>query len=65
MDMIDGSDNNRLVSSGPCVDVRECVGAVVSNGRIFYTSQGSGLQVSQVFGAEAKSFAAPWEATSR
>jgi outer membrane protein assembly factor BamB len=64
MDMIDTSDGNKLVSSGPCVDVRECVGAVVSNGRIFYTSQGSGLQVSQVFGSEANSFTAPWEATS-
>jgi len=42
-----------VVSSGPCVDVRECVGAVVSNGRIFYTSQGSGLQVCQVYGDEA------------
>jgi hypothetical protein len=56
MDLIDASDSNKLVSSGPCVDVRECVGAVVSNGRIFYTSQGSGLQVSQLFGAEAGSF---------
>jgi outer membrane protein assembly factor BamB len=62
MDMIDASDNNKLVSSGPCVDARECVGSVVSNGRIFYTSQANGLQVSQVFGAEANSFAAPWEA---
>jgi outer membrane protein assembly factor BamB len=59
MDMIDASNNNELVSSGPCVDVRECVGAAVSNGRIFYTSQGSGLQVSQVYGAEADSFTAP------
>jgi len=43
-----------VVSSGPCVDVRECVGAIVSNGRIFYTSQGSGLQVCQVYGADAQ-----------
>jgi len=50
MDMIDTADGNKVVSSGPCVDVRECVGAVVSNGRIFYTSQGSGLQVCQVYG---------------
>ena len=54
MDMIDTSDGNKLVSSGPCVDVRECVGAVVSNGRIFYTSQGSGLQVCQVCGGETQ-----------
>jgi len=50
MDMIDTTSGNRFVSSGPCVDVRECVGAVVSNGRIFYTSQGSGLQLCQVCG---------------
>jgi len=60
MDLIDTSDGNRMVSSGPCVDVRECVGGIVSNGRLFYTSQASGLQVSQVFGTEAGSFTAPW-----
>jgi len=46
MDMIDTSEGNKLVSSGPPVDVRECVGTVVSNGRVFYTTQASGLQVS-------------------
>jgi outer membrane protein assembly factor BamB len=54
MDMIDTSKDNKLVSSGPCVDARECVGAVVSNGRIFYTSQANGLQVSMVYGSEAQ-----------
>jgi len=54
MDMIDVSSGNKLVSSGPCVDARECVGAVVSNGRIFYTSQANGLQVSQFYGQEAR-----------
>jgi hypothetical protein len=61
MDLIDTTDNNKIVSSGPCVDVRECVGAVVSNGRLFYTSQASGLQVSQAYGAEARSWDLPWE----
>jgi outer membrane protein assembly factor BamB len=61
MDLIDTTDGNKVVSSGPCVDVRECVGAVVSNGRLFYTSQASGLQVSQVYGAEASSWTVPWE----
>ena len=61
MDMIDTSDGNKLVSTGPPVDLRDCVGGVVSNGRIFYTSQANGLQVSQVCGAEAASFTAPWE----
>ena len=60
LDMIDLSDGNRLVSSGPCVDVRECVGGIVSNGRLFYTSQASGLQVCKVCGDEAAASAAPW-----
>jgi outer membrane protein assembly factor BamB len=55
MDLIDTSDSDKVVSSGPCVDARECVGAVVSNGRLFYTSQANGLQVSMVYGAEAGS----------
>ena len=62
MDMIDLAQGNRLVTSGPAIDSRECVGGVVSNGRIFYTSQASGLQVSQVYGEEAKAAAAPWGA---
>ncbi|HUT11343.1 MAG TPA: PQQ-binding-like beta-propeller repeat protein [Thermoguttaceae bacterium] len=60
MDLIDLSDGNKLVTTGPAVDSRECVGAVVSNGRIFYTSQASGLQVSQTYGAEAAGSASPW-----
>ncbi len=45
MDMIDLSNGNRLVSTGPCIDSRECVGPAISNGRIYYTSQASGLQI--------------------
>jgi outer membrane protein assembly factor BamB len=61
MDVIDISDLDdiRLVSTGPRVDPSECVGAVVSGGRLFYTGHGGGLQVSQVYGAEAKSPANP------
>ena len=61
MDMIDLSDSNRLASTGPCVDSRECVGSAVSNGRVFYTSQASGLQVCQVAGDEAAETVPPWE----
>jgi outer membrane protein assembly factor BamB len=61
MDLIDLADGNKLVTSGPAIDSRECVGAVVSNGRIFYTSQASGLQVSQIYGEEAASAGLPWE----
>lgn len=61
MDMIDLSDNGKLVSTGPAIDSRECLGAVVSNGRIFYTSQASGFIVSQTFGENSKSLPAVWE----
>ncbi|GAI75357.1 unnamed protein product, partial [marine sediment metagenome] len=54
MDIIDTSNNgNNLISSGPCVDARECVGAIASNGRLFYTSQANGLQLSRVCGDQA------------
>lgn len=61
MDMIDLSSNGNLVSTGPAIDSRECLGAVVSNGRIFYTSQASGFVVSQIYGEDAKSLRAPWQ----
>ncbi|MHC4400794.1 MAG: outer membrane protein assembly factor BamB family protein [Planctomycetota bacterium] len=60
MDMIDLSADNKLVSSGPAIDSRECIGGIVSNGRIFYTSQASGLQVSLTYGDEAESAKPPW-----
>ncbi|MDA0807696.1 MAG: PQQ-binding-like beta-propeller repeat protein [Planctomycetota bacterium] len=61
MDMIDLSKNGELVSTGPAIDSRECLGAVVSNGRIFYTSQASGFVVSQTYGEASKSLPAVWE----
>lgn len=61
MDMIDLSDGGKLVSTGPAIDSRECLGAVVSNGRIFYTSQASGFVVSQTYGEESKSLPPAWE----
>lgn len=61
MDMIDLSQDSKLVSTGPAIDSRECLGAVVSNGRIFYVSQASGFIVSQTYGEEAKKVPAAWE----
>ncbi len=61
MDMIDLSRNGKLVSTGPAIDSRECLGAVVSNGRIFYMSQASGFVVSQTFGSDAIELPAVWE----
>ena len=61
MDMMDLSNNGKLVSSGPAVDSRECLGAIVSNGRIFYTSQASGFVVSQTYGEASRNLPAVWE----
>lgn len=61
MDMIDLSKDGQLVSTGPAIDSRECLGAVVSNGRIFYMSQASGFVVSQTYGAASEALPAVWE----
>lgn len=61
MDMIDLSQNGKLVSTGPAIDSRECLGAVVSNGRIFYVSQASGIAVSQTFGPDSAQLPPAWE----
>ncbi|MBN2476115.1 MAG: PQQ-binding-like beta-propeller repeat protein [Pirellulales bacterium] len=63
MDLIDLAGGNKLASTGPPLEARECVGAVVSNGRLFYTAQASGLQVSQTYGEEAAASAPPWRGT--
>jgi hypothetical protein len=61
MDMIDLSQEGKLVSTGPAIDSRECLGAVVSNGRIFYMSQASGFIVSQTYGPESDNLPPAWE----
>lgn len=61
MDMIDLANGNSLVSTGPALESRECVGGVVSNGRLFYTAQANGLQMSQVGGGEADGWTPPWQ----
>ena len=46
LDVIDLSDVHaiRLLSTGPRLDPSECIGCCTSNGRIFYTGHGGGLQ---------------------
>jgi hypothetical protein len=61
MDMIDLAAGGKLVSTGPAIDSRECLGAVVSNVRIFYASQASGFIVSQTYGEDSKKLPAVWE----
>jgi hypothetical protein len=53
MTLFDLSKENRLVASGPAADVLLCVGAFVSNGRLFQTTNGGGTQLSYSYGAEA------------
>lgn len=62
MDIIDVSnpDNIKLVSSGPALDIAGCMSPIVSNGRMFYTSVGAGMQASHVFGAEAELLNSLW-----
>jgi outer membrane protein assembly factor BamB len=62
MDIYDLTRNFALVSTGPPTDVLVCLGAHVSGGRLYFTTNGAGLQSCMVCGEEAKSFAAPWEA---
>jgi outer membrane protein assembly factor BamB len=45
--------HGRLLSTGPRLDPSECIGACVSNGRIFFTGHGGGLQASLLYGEEA------------
>lgn len=61
MDMMDLAQAGTLVSTGPAIDSRECLGAVVSNGRIFYCSQASGFVVSQTYGPDSQRLPAVWE----
>ena len=44
----------KLLATGPRLDPSECIGAVVSNGRLYYTGQGGGLQASLMWGNEAR-----------
>ncbi len=61
LDLFDLTDpkNVGLASCGPPVDLLVCIGGMVSNGRIFHTTNGSGLQCSAVYGEEAKEQKAP------
>jgi len=67
LDIFDVSDvkDIRLVSSGPRLDPSECTAPVMSNGRLFYTGHASGIQVSRVFGTEARAFVAPWDVSRK
>ncbi len=60
LDVIDTARGNRLVSTGPAIDVLLCVGMHVSNGRLFYTANGSGLELSLSYGGEAERMGASW-----
>ncbi len=50
-----------LVSTGPALDVLLCVGAFASNGRIFFTTNGGGLQCSLAGREECRECPPPWK----
>ncbi len=60
LDVRDLSAGDKLVSSGQALDPSECVGSIPSNGRLYYTGQGGGLQACQVSADEASSVLTPW-----
>jgi outer membrane protein assembly factor BamB len=63
LDVLD-TRTGRFLWSGPAIDPNGCVGSILSNGRIFFTSQAGGLQVSLVYGLEAESGAGPCPSAS-
>ncbi|MHB8899509.1 MAG: outer membrane protein assembly factor BamB family protein [Thermoguttaceae bacterium] len=56
LDLFDLTDPMKasLASCGPPIDLLVCIGGMVSNGRIFHTTNGTGLQCSAVYGSEAE-----------
>jgi hypothetical protein len=56
----DLSQNGKLIYAGPAIDVLQCVGGFVSNGHIFYTTNGGGLQACLLYGAEAEGAELLW-----
>ncbi len=50
MDVYDLSDPTqvRFLATGPMLDPSECIGAAISNGQLFYTGHGGGMQMSLV-----------------
>jgi len=53
-------EDTKLLTSGPRLDPSECIRACGSNGRIFYTGQGGGLQTSLVCRPETATARRPW-----
>jgi len=46
--------HGKLISAGPHLDVLQCIGAFVSNGRVFFTTNGGGLQASLAYGKKGR-----------
>jgi outer membrane protein assembly factor BamB len=59
MNIHDLSQKGKLIYAGPAIDVLQCVGGFVSNGRIFYTTNGGGLQSCLLYGREAGAYQTP------
>jgi hypothetical protein len=59
--LFDLAHDGKLVHCGPAIDPMVCIGAIASNGRIFCTTNGSGLQACLVCGEEAMAAPPPWQ----
>lgn len=54
------SQEGELVHAGPAIDVLQCVGGFASNGRLYYTTNGGGLQSCLLYGSDAAAYKVPW-----
>ena len=60
-DIFDLSKGGKKIHCGPALDVLMCVGCFASNGRLFLTTNGGGLQASMLCGEEAAERRMAWE----
>ncbi len=65
LSVFDPTGESEAIYGGPAIDVLVCIGMFASNGRLFYTTNGAGLQASLVWGAESASQPAPWQGRLR
>ena len=60
-DVFDLNKGGKKIHCGPALDVLMCVGCFASNGRLFLTTNGGGLQASMLCGEEAAAGRPVWQ----
>ncbi|MFH1759807.1 MAG: PQQ-binding-like beta-propeller repeat protein [bacterium] len=62
LDAFEGTANStKIVFSAGRIDPSQCASPIISNGRLFYTGHGGGMQLSFVSGQEASNHSYAWE----